>query len=245
MSTSTLENEDLDNGPLVRMEDVQPARDRPCEVFRLEENKTEPIETYIVDHLDYDNECVVDDDDSNIGSMVSIHSEDVVECDDSSDSELIVPEIQPVKTSSVKLEFPSKVESKTPPERWPTLEILPGGVIKHSDKCDDELSSLYQNLGNESENDNRDKMYACAKCSQSFKYLYNLVKHVRGHEKEQKKLKASVDLTNLTSLEKELVHLKRASIELDRSYKKQKVEVLARIAAAIAQIENVEDFFDK
>lgn len=43
-------------------------------------------------------------------------------------------------------------------------------------------------------------MYACAKCSQSFKFLYCLVKHVKWHEDEAKKLKKiSEDLTKITS----------------------------------------------
>ncbi|CAG9790051.1 unnamed protein product [Diatraea saccharalis] len=243
--SSTLETEDLDNGPLVRMEDVQPARDRSCDVYVLEDTKDEPMESYVVDHLDYVNECVVDDDDSNIGSMVSIHSQDVVECDDddSSNSELIVPEVQPVKKKSIKLDKTPEVGSKSPPESWPTLEILPGGVIKRSDKFNDDLNSSYQD-DDESENNNQDMMYACAKCSQSFKYLFSLVKHVKGHEKEQKKPKPTESIKP-TSTEKELVYLKRARIDLEKSYKKQKVDVLARIADALAQIENVEDFFDK
>jgi hypothetical protein len=91
---SSLENEDLDNGPLVRMEDVQPARDRSCDTYNSNDVKSEAIETYIVDHIDYDNECIVDDDDSNIGSMVSIHSEEIVECDEGSNSDLVEPEVE-------------------------------------------------------------------------------------------------------------------------------------------------------
>lgn len=92
------ESEDLENVPLVRMEDVQPARDRTCEVY-------EELETCIVDSLDYVNECIVEnDEDSHIGSMVSIRSEEVVRCysgntiktersEDNEQCELIVPDI--------------------------------------------------------------------------------------------------------------------------------------------------------
>lgn len=95
--SSTLESEDLENVQLVRMEDVQPSRERPCEDVN-DPLKEEALETCIVDGLEYDNECVVEnnDEDSNIGSMVSIHSEEVNDCDDGS-TELIVPEILPSK----------------------------------------------------------------------------------------------------------------------------------------------------
>lgn len=69
-STSALEcNEDLDNVILVKMEDVQP--DRTSEVYVL---GSPPHVNRLIDH---DYSCVFNDEDSNIGSMVSIHSEDV------------------------------------------------------------------------------------------------------------------------------------------------------------------------
>lgn len=88
--SSTLESEDLENVQLVRMEDVQPSRERPCESVIEEEE----VETCVIDDLEYDNECVVDGnyEDSNIGSMVWIKSEEVADYDDGS-GEIIVPEI--------------------------------------------------------------------------------------------------------------------------------------------------------
>lgn len=93
MSSSSLENEDLDNVPLVRMEDVQPSRDRPIESRSSSKDEGQVYETCIIDNIEYENECVVnDDEDSNIGSMVSLQSEEVYE-DDSSSQELIIPEV--------------------------------------------------------------------------------------------------------------------------------------------------------
>lgn len=73
MSSNALESEDLLNVQLVRMEEVQPSRE------------------LIINNLVFNNECVVNDEDSNIGSMVSIQSEDVA--DNGSDAELIVPDV--------------------------------------------------------------------------------------------------------------------------------------------------------
>lgn len=84
-ATSAIEtSEEMDSVPLVRMEDVQPSRDRNSE--------TEILETCIVDSVDYDDCVVNDEEDSNIGSMVSIQSEEVVE-EDSDSAEMIVPEV--------------------------------------------------------------------------------------------------------------------------------------------------------
>lgn len=75
-------------------------------------------------------------------------------------------------------------ESKKPPSSWPTLEILPGGVIKKPEKCDDnpEIPNPY-----EAEEKPEEMMYACAKCPERFKFLFCLVKHVKWHEDEAKK----------------------------------------------------------
>ncbi|CAH2242555.1 jg8127 [Pararge aegeria aegeria] len=159
-STSPLEcNEDLENVTLVRMEDVQPHRN--SEAYLL---NTSP---YINRMIDHDYSCVFNDEDSNIGSMVSIHSEEV---EDLIENQVL--ENDRCKTA----EFYA-----SNPDSWPTLEILPGGVIKHSEKY---ITSLHQTHG---ESDDQDLMYACAKCPQRFKFLYNLVKHVKLHEEEKKK----------------------------------------------------------
>lgn len=84
-----MESEDLENVPLVRMSDVQP--DRSIEYVP---ESQEVFETCIIDG-EYD-ECVVEDEESNIGSMVSIKSEDVNDL-----GELVLP----VSTESVKPEF--------------------------------------------------------------------------------------------------------------------------------------------
>lgn len=69
-------------------------------------------------------------------------------------------------------------------DRWPTLEILPGGVIKNAVECETvpKLESPSAEKG--------EMMYACAKCSQVFKYLFCLVKHVKWHEDQNKLKKA-------------------------------------------------------
>ncbi|XP_023954551.1 uncharacterized protein LOC112058100 [Bicyclus anynana] len=173
-ATSALEcNEDLENVTLVRMEDVQP--DRSSDVYIL---GTSPYVNRVIDH---DYSCVFNDEDSNIGSMVSIHSEEVEEL-----IEKEVVEQDKYKTS----EF-----CASNPDSWPTLEILPGGVIKHSEKL---ITSLHQS---DKETSEKDLMYACAKCPQRFKFLYNLVKHVKLHEEEKKKrfLILNVDSKSATS----------------------------------------------
>lgn len=98
----SLDNEDLENVPLVRMEDVQPSRERIIDCQSLPKEDDDLYGTYIIDDIECVNECVVDDDeDSNIGSMVSLHSEDVYE-DDSSSQELIIPEVlEVIKTDDV------------------------------------------------------------------------------------------------------------------------------------------------
>ncbi|KAM3968736.1 uncharacterized protein ACR2FA_000314 [Aphomia sociella] len=216
--TSNIESEDLENIPLVRMEDVQPARDRNCEVYSAEIVEEEVLETCIVDNVDYENECVVDnDEDSNIGSMVSIHSEEVIECDDSDSAELIVPEFIEPREIPIEIEVKPKSESKTAPDSWPTLEILPGGVIKHTEKCEDSLIS-HGKVSNE----RKEMMYACAKCSQSFKYLFCLVKHVRWHEDEQKKQRGA-DLAKLKTKEDKHVCLNSVKRKVISKTNKRKI----------------------
>ncbi|XP_068624354.1 THAP domain-containing protein 1-like [Battus philenor] len=173
-ATSALENnEDLENVPLVRMEDVQP--DRSVEVVNLPPKCIEVI----------DGGCVINEDDnSNIGSMVSIQSEEVVywQDDNSDSSEIIVPDVDPLQLQHLEKPKPKPRVS----DSWPTLEILPGGVIKNANKYEYDLSSSYNNIL-ENENKNDAGMYVCAKCSESFDSLILLVKHVRWHEVERKK----------------------------------------------------------
>ncbi|XP_030032116.1 uncharacterized protein LOC115448723 isoform X2 [Manduca sexta] len=167
MSSIALESEDLDYVPVqvVRMEDVQPRE----------------IRVEVLDSSDDNN--LINDDDSNIGSMVSIHSEEIVEeiCDE---VEVIVPQSEPLVELPIEIEEKKEIHTN-PPDSWPTLEILPGGVIKHADKNEDDFTSKMTPNTVES----GEMMYACAKCSQSFKYLFCLVKHVRWHEEEEKKNK--------------------------------------------------------
>ncbi|XP_048000147.1 uncharacterized protein LOC125237196 isoform X2 [Leguminivora glycinivorella] len=220
--------EDLENVPLVRMEDVQPSRERNCE--------EEVLETCVVDNIEYD--CVVnEDEDSNIGSMVSIQSEEVVG-DDSDTAEMIVPEVlEPLDEIPIDIPEQKHTDLK-PPESWPTLEILPGGVIKNADKCEDDLP--YAEGPEKVEKG--EMMYACAKCSESFKYLFCLVKHVKWHEDEKKKEKG-LDMTKLTEYEKEFISIKRARQELDKEHKRKKVEVFGRIAEAMGKIESFDELF--
>ncbi|XP_075987684.1 uncharacterized protein LOC142984154 isoform X2 [Anticarsia gemmatalis] len=288
MSANSLENEDLENVPLVRMEDVQPSRERTVGSRSSSKDEEEVYETCIIDGIEYENECIVnDDEDSNIGSMVSLQSEDVYEEDESS-QELIIPEVleevetgndeevlekyvnsgqqdhsrpkylsdeeivdnnqietldelealeeefgeaptvdvdvkaslvvdndskeykvnpkefllhTPVRTSaqSSELVVPDiernqveQIRITPASESWPTLEILPGGVIKTSDKYESD-SFLYPEKVQETETNTEEMMYACAKCSQAFKYLFCLVKHVKWHE-DQKKVPKDVKL---------------------------------------------------
>ncbi|XP_026743433.1 uncharacterized protein LOC113506770 isoform X1 [Trichoplusia ni] len=242
MSSSALDNEDLENVHLVRMEDVQPSRDRierVIDVHGSETDEEEVYETCIIDEIDYERDCVGEDSDSNIGSMVSIQSEDIL--DDASDNEeLIVPE---VSDPAVGVEIPIEIEpiseiKQKPPDSWPTLEILPGGVIKNANETD-----VQPKVETESKKAG-EMMYACAKCSQTFKYLFCLVKHVKWHE-EQQKIMQLENTGELTPMEQELVLIKKARSEFDKKYKKQKVEILARIASAIGRMDNVKDILNK
>ncbi|XP_028162877.1 uncharacterized protein LOC114354604 isoform X1 [Ostrinia furnacalis] len=270
--SSNLESEDLSDVQLVRMEDVQPAREQRDD-DQLEV-KDESMETFIFEEIDYENECVVDDDDSNIGSMVSIQSEDastpseevsvqsevsiacedlpnqaeqdpqLIEIYDQSSSELIIPDVVNTRRIIVlqNANPAPKKEVKTVPDSWPTLEILPGGVIKRSDTVDDDALTSYSaeegnDVANESDGEAGEKMYACAKCSKKFRYLYCLVKHVRWHDKQKK----DPDLSKLLPIEKEMIYIKRARLELDKSYKKQKVDVISRIAGALGQLEDISE----
>lgn len=93
--SDALESEDnIENAPLVRMEDVQPSRERSYEVSIRDsddESVEEVLGTCVIEDIVYDTEYIVsNDDDSNIGSMVSIKSEEVLEDDE---AEMIVPEI--------------------------------------------------------------------------------------------------------------------------------------------------------
>lgn len=239
--SSGLEHEDLENVALVRMEDVQPSRDRIDRTVDLQSppsDDEEIFETCIIDKVEYDNECAIDDDsDSNIGSMVSIQSEEMVEEEEESSgtSELIVPEIldPPTEIINEPVQRPKEVKTNAKPNQsdsWPTLEILPGGVIKNAVDCETFPSKTADKTPRKGE-----MMYACAKCPQVFKYLFCLVKHVKWHEEQAK----MVDRTpNLSPLEKELVLVKRERNDLDKTYKMQKIEVYARIAAAIEKIKN-------
>ncbi|XP_050358205.1 uncharacterized protein LOC126778574 [Nymphalis io] len=180
-ATSALENnEDLENIPLVRMEDVQP--DRSSEMYIV--NKKEILETCDVDDAHYD-----DEEDSNIGSMMSVQSEEVIGVEDNDNTELIVPELlTPVKREVPLTIIVERAEVKQNPDSWPTLEILPGGVIKHAENYEGDLASLYQS--GDMDNEDEELMYACAKCPQRFKFLFCLVKHVKWHEDQKKKEKA-------------------------------------------------------
>lgn len=82
---------------------------------------------------------------------------------------IIPQEIEPI----------SEIKQK-PPDSWPTLEILPGGVIKNANETE-----IQPKVETESKKAG-EMMYACAKCSQTFKYLFCLVKHVKWHEEQQK-----------------------------------------------------------
>lgn len=120
MSTSALENEDLENVPLVRMEDVQPSRTYDL-LSRHRNDEIIVIETCVIDNIEYDNECIVnDDDDSNIGSMVSIQSEEVGE--DDSEPEMIVPEmIEDSSTTNSVLEPITRYQGLCVSEVWIVL----------------------------------------------------------------------------------------------------------------------------
>ncbi|XP_072933970.1 uncharacterized protein [Epargyreus clarus] len=203
-ATSALESEDLDNVPLVRMEDVQPDRYEDCvvKVEHLDEEsvndvviRDEVLETCVVDSVASD--CVVNDEDGNV--VVTIHAEVF----DGDSTEIIIPE--PLQTPlNDPLELKEEPETKPNIQQpktntsgsWPTLEILPGGVINHADKGDNDPGNLYPTIDTVQE-PNEEMMYACAKCSQSFKYLFCLVKHVKWHEEQQKRLKGR-EITGIT-----------------------------------------------
>lgn len=83
-----------------------------------------------------------------------------------------------------------RAEVKQNPDSWPTLEILPGGVIKHAENYESDLASFYQS--GDIDNEDGDMMYACAKCPERFKFLFCLVKHVKWHEDQKKKEKQGI-----------------------------------------------------
>lgn len=175
-ATSALEsNEDLENIPLVRMADIQP--DRTSDMYLGGIKK--------LDSCDVDDDYVYNDEEnSNIGSMVSIQPEDVTTVED--DIQTVIPQTLQQKQVPLTI-IVQKTQAKQYPDSWPTLEILPGGVIKNADKYEDNSSNLCYNEG---DNDD-DKMYACAKCPQKFKFLFCLVKHVKWHEDQKKREKIS------------------------------------------------------
>ncbi|XP_059047953.1 uncharacterized protein LOC131843342 [Achroia grisella] len=178
--TSNLESEDLENVPLVRMEDVQPSRDRTCEVSGPEVEEEVVLETSIIDSGDHESQYILDDEDTE--SMMSIKIEKGNQYDGSNSGELIVPEYIETHEIPVDVKVERKRETKPAPDSWPTLEILPGGVIKNAEKSEDSVA-----YNNDTDSESGEMMYACAKCPQSFKYLFRLVKHVRWHEDEEKK----------------------------------------------------------
>lgn len=96
-----------------------------------------------------------------------------------------------------------KIQSKQNPEHWPTLEILPGGVIKYADKYEEDLT-CYQN---DVESGCSEMMYACAKCPQRFNYLFSLVKHVKLHE-IQKKKEQELELISISNYYKHINNYK-------------------------------------
>ncbi|KAJ0170471.1 hypothetical protein K1T71_013842 [Dendrolimus kikuchii] len=171
-SKSDLEGEEFDEVTLVRMEDIQPSRANQVVVKYVkalsDENETCAEDSYYIDYLH--------DDDSNIGSMVSIKSE-TVPIEHNYSERYVIPDSY-VNIPSVT----EKPEVKIlPADSWPTLEILPGGVIRHAEKPDEHT------LTNDSLDDSTlDKLYACAICSDSYRDLYSLVKHVKSHENEKK-----------------------------------------------------------
>lgn len=86
-----------------------------------------------------------------------------------------------------------KPQVKVAMDRWPTLEILPGGVIRHAMKPEGHAITK-QIL----EKSSLDKMYACAICSDSYRDLYSLVKHVKCHQVD-KKMKDNAKIGKLFS----------------------------------------------
>ncbi|KAJ2943153.1 hypothetical protein O0L34_g18862 [Tuta absoluta] len=232
-SASPLDSEELENVPLVRMEDVQPDRsgEKMTVIFKnriasdcISQSSLEgSVETFFVDNTEL--HCI-DDDDSNIGSMVSIKSEEIV-----GESEMIVPEVLdsieiPLEDETSQSPQPPTIEvspnacqinimKPSAPDSWPTLEILPGGVINLAEKTDFNVDPLDTDVS-----DGSDMIYACAKCSQSFKYLFCLVKHVRWHEAEA--LKEKVPQSKLTPIEKKMAELEKRGNEMDKIMKTQK-----------------------
>ncbi|KPJ17209.1 hypothetical protein RR48_01558 [Papilio machaon] len=165
-TTNSLENgEDLENVPLVRMEDVQPDRSVEVTITRTEGDESN------------DNSCSsTEDEESNTGSIVSVKYEEVIDCTENSNhSEQIESNTDPLKLD----DEPKTKES----DQWPTLEILPGGVIKNADRYEDDLFTCQL----EDDNKNDVAMYACAICSESFDELMTLSLHVRDHEQEKKR----------------------------------------------------------
>ncbi|XP_014355525.2 uncharacterized protein LOC106708507 isoform X1 [Papilio machaon] len=165
-TTNSLENgEDLENVALVRMEDVQPDRSVEVTITRTEGDESN------------DNSCSsTEDEESNTGSIVSVKYEEVIDCTENSNhSEQIESNTDPLKLD----DEPKTKES----DQWPTLEILPGGVIKNADRYEDDLFTCQL----EDDNKNDVAMYACAICSESFDELMTLSLHVRDHEQEKKR----------------------------------------------------------
>ncbi|XP_013145606.1 PREDICTED: uncharacterized protein LOC106108859 [Papilio polytes] len=164
-ATNSLENgEDLENVALVRMEDVQPDRSIEVTVTRTEADESN------------DSCSSNDDEESDTSSIVSVKCEEMVDCPENSNpSEEVESSTDPLKLD----DEPKTKES----DQWPTLEILPGGVIKNADRYEDDLFKCQM----EDDNKNDVAMYACAICSESFVELMTLSLHVRDHEQEKKR----------------------------------------------------------
>lgn len=160
---------------LVRIEEVQPSREEQIDTTYTKESSNKVECNKYESYGEY-----LEDDDSNIGSMVSIKSETV--SDDHCYSEkYIVPDLEPLY--EIPIEKEKTVQAKvSPSESWPTLEILPGGVIRHTEKSN-ECNMLVTLKKNEIKDSSMARIYACAKCSYSFKDLCSLVKHVKCHDK--------------------------------------------------------------
>ncbi|KAI8433612.1 hypothetical protein MSG28_015631, partial [Choristoneura fumiferana] len=122
------------------LKNVPLVRMEDVQTSKERDSPTEILETCIVDSVDYD-DCV---------------SEEVVE-EDSDSGGMIVPEVlEPLD------EIPIEIVGHP---RNPS-----GGVIKHGDKCEEDIRS-YSDVANKPDK-NGEMMYACAKCSESFKYLF-------------------------------------------------------------------------
>ncbi|CAG9116227.1 unnamed protein product [Plutella xylostella] len=184
-------------------------------------------ENVVASAIDYGD---VNEDDSNAESgSEGAPTEDT---DEESENETIDAEALP---DEIPIDIPAPVDTKPPaPESWPTLEILPGGVIKPTKEEDLSEPENEEPIEDKSE----DMMYACAKCPQRFKFLFALVKHVRWHE-DEKKREDGADLRNLSNLERELISIKNTRLQLTKKHRKQKLEIMARMAKAVGDLTEI------